>query len=304
MRNVVILGGGISGLTCAWSLARGSPRLNITLLEGSGRTGGWIQSDRLAHGGGVHELGPRSMRTAHTAGKVSLAMLQELGLESQIIPICRGHKAAQRRLIHTDQFDLVEIPSNLSWLYKRKPPFTRPLLPSLAKEPFIGPIKDQNDESVHDFISRRFGNEIAKWLIDPMCRGIYAGSSKELSIKSCFPLLHNYETNHGSILKGIMFGNPSKSGVDNNELVAKAKKDKWMLYTLKDGLQTLTDTLTDAAISIGVDICTDTSTIGIEFEDDEQIKITTDDGSEYMADYLISTIPAKSNIINTKSVTV
>jgi monoamine oxidase len=34
------------------------------------------------------------------------------------------------------------------------------------------------------------------------------------------------------------------------------------------------------------------------------IQITTDDGSEYMADYLISTIPAKSNIINTKSVTV
>ena len=74
-KKVVIIGGGISGLTAAWYLARGSSRLNVTLLEGSSRIGGWINSDRIAHTGAVHELGPRSMRVAQTAGKIALAMV-------------------------------------------------------------------------------------------------------------------------------------------------------------------------------------------------------------------------------------
>ena len=76
MKKVVILGAGISGLTAAWSLARASSKLNIVLLESSGRVGGWIRSERRENGT-VHELGPHSMRFAQKPGKVALAFVSK-----------------------------------------------------------------------------------------------------------------------------------------------------------------------------------------------------------------------------------
>ena len=89
--------------------------------------------------------------------------MSELGLESEVIPINRGHKAAQRRLIYTDQYKLVELPSSISWLFKKKPPFSKPLLSSVVSEPFVKTNRTdvETDESIHDFIKRRFGSEVS-----------------------------------------------------------------------------------------------------------------------------------------------
>ena len=86
--------------------------------------------------------------------------MSELGLESKILPVGRNHKAFNRRLIYTDQYKLVELPSNLSWLYKSKPPFSKPLMRSVTMEPFLKSLKDERDESVNDFFVRRFGQEV------------------------------------------------------------------------------------------------------------------------------------------------
>ena len=51
--------------------------------------------------------------------------------------------------------------------------------------------------------------QIADYVIDPMCRGIFAGSAHRLSIRSAFPVIHQYETNHGSIVRGALM---TKSG--------------------------------------------------------------------------------------------
>ena len=206
--RVVILGGGISGLTSAWSLARSSSRHEVVLLESSHRLGGWINSERTANNGAVHELGPRSMRVAGNAGKTALAMviitstnyyyyyirskirvipltiiiyiklrspwlslflqMSDLGLDSQIIPIKRGHKAAQRRFIYTNKYKLVELPSSILWLLTTKPPFTKPLLSALARELFVKPGPKEEDESVHDFFNRRFGAEVWSRFLQPV----------------------------------------------------------------------------------------------------------------------------------------
>lgn len=73
-----MLGGGVSGLTAAWNLAKravaGSGR-EVVLVEASERVGGWMRSEK-APSGGVLELGPRSLRTAGRAGKVTLALVR------------------------------------------------------------------------------------------------------------------------------------------------------------------------------------------------------------------------------------
>ena len=48
--------------------------LQVVLLEGSGRVGGWVQSVRTEEGA-VLELGPRSLRTAGLAGKTTLSLV-------------------------------------------------------------------------------------------------------------------------------------------------------------------------------------------------------------------------------------
>ena len=45
-QRVAILGGGISGLSCAWFMARRFPHLDITLIHEGTRVGGWMQSER------------------------------------------------------------------------------------------------------------------------------------------------------------------------------------------------------------------------------------------------------------------
>jgi oxygen-dependent protoporphyrinogen oxidase len=47
--------------------------------------------------------------------------------------------------------------------------------------------------------------QIADYIIDPMCRGMFAGDIKKLSIKSCLPMVYNLEENSGSIVKGLLF---------------------------------------------------------------------------------------------------
>ena len=52
--------------------------------------------------------------------------------------------------------------------------------------------------------------QVAELLIDPVCRGIFAGSIRELSIKSCFKQLYDYEQKYRSIVLGMLRG--SKGG--------------------------------------------------------------------------------------------
>ena len=62
-RKVAVLGGGLSGLSAAWNLAKRRVPAQVVLYEGSSRVGGWLHSNE-APGGGIQELGPRSIRMA------------------------------------------------------------------------------------------------------------------------------------------------------------------------------------------------------------------------------------------------
>lgn len=75
-KRVVVLGGGISGLTTAWRLAKKAPKdkLQITLLEASPRVGGWLKTTGIP-GVGIFESGPRSLRPAGLPGFSTLELV-------------------------------------------------------------------------------------------------------------------------------------------------------------------------------------------------------------------------------------
>ena len=89
--------------------------------------------------------------------------MYDLGLESQVLPIGPNHKAANRRLIYTDKHGLVELPSSIWGILRPRPPFTSQLTAAILKEPFNTTKQPEgSDESVRDFIVRRFGNEVCE----------------------------------------------------------------------------------------------------------------------------------------------
>lgn len=70
-------------------------------------------------------------------------------------------------------------------------------------EPFIrrGGVEE---ETVHAFFRRRFGEEAARILADAMVAGSSGGWPQQLEVDSFQPLLRQWEQQHGSVLAGLL----------------------------------------------------------------------------------------------------
>jgi oxygen-dependent protoporphyrinogen oxidase len=206
--KIVILGGGISGLSAAWYARKKYPTAHIAILEKTGRLGGSIETNRL--GGFLFEKGPRTFaakRSPHLLG-----LIDEMGLKGQLL---FSSPSARRRFL---------------WVGGKLRSFFPSAVFPLLREPFR-PKGRGDDESIYDFAMRRFGRAFTNTFIDPMTLGIYAGDIQKLSIQSCFPSLYKMEQEWGSLVFARLFG-PRKKGPRG-------------LFTLKDGMETLVRALAD-----------------------------------------------------------
>nr|XP_015224266.1 PREDICTED: protoporphyrinogen oxidase [Lepisosteus oculatus] len=202
-RAVAVIGGGMSGLSACYHLTR-SPRISqVALLEASGRLGGWLRSTRREDGA-IFEHGPRGVRPAGAVGRSTLDMVSELGLEGEVLPVLASHEASKNRFLYVGG-QLHRMPSGVGGLVRTVPPFSRPLAVSVLKE-LLTRRGDQEDESIHGFVERRLGKELADIVMDCLCRGVFAGDCRELSLRSCFPPLFRAERDWGSVVLGLIRG--------------------------------------------------------------------------------------------------
>jgi oxygen-dependent protoporphyrinogen oxidase len=207
--RIVLLGGGISGLSAAWYARQKYPHAHITLLEKSSRLGGCLQTVQEA--GFLFERGPRTFQLSRSPQLLHL--ICEMGLKDELI--FSGKKGARRYL-----WERGKLRSMGSFLPQ--------LLFPLLRESQIPP-SSLEDESIYDFASRRFSPQIAETLFDPMTLGIYGGDFRKLSIKSCFPKLFAWEREKGSCFRGLL-----------SSLLQRAPST---LFTLKRGMESLVQTL-------------------------------------------------------------
>ena len=107
----------------------------------------------------------------------------------------------------------------------------------MLREPFIKPRRDGVEESIGQFVVRRFNQEFLDHAIDALVAGIYAGDPHKLSLPHAFPKLKALEDNYGSMIKGQIFGarDRKKSG--------EVAKDRAAKFSFDEGLQVLPDTL-------------------------------------------------------------
>jgi oxygen-dependent protoporphyrinogen oxidase len=74
----------------------------------------------------------------------------------------------------------------------------------IAAEPFKRTKPPTAEESVADFVRRKFGHEILEYLVAPFVSGVYAGDPEKLSLKAAFPTLEEWEREYGSVLRGAV----------------------------------------------------------------------------------------------------
>lgn len=81
VEDVAILGGGITGLACAYYLSRDLPNTKITLFEATPRLGGWLNTEtvNVDNGNIIFEQGPRSLRAGLSNGQVTLHLVGRVG---------------------------------------------------------------------------------------------------------------------------------------------------------------------------------------------------------------------------------
>ncbi|KAJ8289732.1 hypothetical protein GJAV_G00004640 [Gymnothorax javanicus] len=288
-RTVAILGGGIGGLTACYHLSKSPQVSKIVLLEGSGRVGGWLWSTRREDGA-VFELGPRGVRQAGAVGRNTLNMVSELGLESELLPVSYQNVASKNRFLYVGG-KLHSMPNSIGGVIRTIPPFSRPLFLSGLQD-LVAPRGKEEDETVHAFVSRRLGAELADLAIDCLCRGVFAGDCRVLSVRSAFPPLFNMERARGSIFLGMLFGAGSDGpDVPSSALAQRAQEEKWTQWSLRRGMQTLPEALEDRVRRGGhVEIHKHAAVTRLEpLGSGWEIKLQ--DGS-VKADHVISALPA------------
>lgn len=297
----IVLGGGISGLAAAHYLLKKSKYVP-KIFEASDRFGGWIKTDSPSADRTVRfEAGPRTLRPMGERGVNALALCSELGLAKDVLPITPLHPAAKNRMLAV-QNELCLLPSSVTSAFKTSRPFSKPLIYALYHDYSNGYTGDRlTDDTIYNFAERRFGTEIAKYLVSSMMCGICAGDAKQISVKFMFDQLFEYEQNHSSVTKGFcakVVERLFKKGATENafkqyasdDLVKKAMGDFWRLYSLKDGMEKLPKTLANHLKTQGAQLNTQAKCEHIEFQSDRAT--VTVNGQTHETGSLISALPA------------
>jgi protoporphyrinogen/coproporphyrinogen III oxidase len=204
--HVVIIGGGIAGLSTAYALQARAHMAGIplacTLVEARERLGGVMLTERID--GFIVEAGPDSLLTQKPWG---LELCQTLGIGERLI----GTNDRQRTVYVLWDGRLHPLPAGLMLIVPtRLGPLLRSRLLSwpgkirLGLEYLLPPYPSDGDESLSGFVRRRLGREVLEKIADPLLAGIYAGSSQDMSLLATFPRLRELEVTHGGLIRGAL----------------------------------------------------------------------------------------------------
>jgi protoporphyrinogen/coproporphyrinogen III oxidase len=193
--RVLVIGGGITGLTAAYVLGRAG--VPVTLLEAGPRLGGKIATERAD--GFLIEHGPDSFLTARPA---ALDLAMELGLGSELIGTSEPRTVW---VLHRGR--LVRMPEGLGLVLptKVRPFATTPLFSPLEKARMAADLVrprllGSDDVAVGAYLRRRLGNALVDRLAGPLVGGIYGTPIDELSLDAVMPQLRASERDHRSLL--------------------------------------------------------------------------------------------------------
>ena len=196
IRKAVVIGGGISGLACAFRLRQlGIP---VLILEASTKAGGVISTVR--RNGFVFEAGPQCPRFPQSVW----TLIRELGLQKEFIA---GDSRAKRYILRNGK--LHRAPFSAGGLLTTSLVGLKSKY-SLLSEVFRRSHPPAHEESLAEFVDRKFGAEVLDYLVDPFISTIFFGNPRKMGMHSAFPALVEWEQSRGSVVRGALRAYRSK----------------------------------------------------------------------------------------------
>jgi protoporphyrinogen/coproporphyrinogen III oxidase len=236
--DVIIVGGGISGLSAAYYLSQAG--IPATLIERRNRLGGVIRTERIE--GCTLEAGPDSYLAVKPA---ATELIREVGLGDDII----GSNDHQRVTFVVRHGRLTPLPDGLMMMVPTKiaPLITTRLLGwgtkfrmglEYLRRPGAAPAADR---SVSEFITDHYGVEALDYLAEPLLSGVYGGDPGKLSALSVLTRFVELETKYGSLTRGVLTSRALAAR--NRKPGAQQGGGDALFRTLKSGFGTLIDRL-------------------------------------------------------------
>ena len=189
MKDVVILGAGLTALTTAHHLKKSG--VDFIILDQADRVGGVINT--ITENGFTFEEGPNS----GVVGNVEVLRLFE-DLKGECELEIASENVNKRYILKSGKWEA--LPSSFIGAVKT-PLFTLKDKFRILGEPFRAAGKNP-DETLADMVKRRMGQSFLDYAIDPFILGVYAGDPNRLVPKYALPKLYNLEQHYGSFIKG------------------------------------------------------------------------------------------------------
>jgi protoporphyrinogen/coproporphyrinogen III oxidase len=240
-RQTVVIGGGITGLSCAYRLAQMG--VSVALLEASDHVGGVIALIR--RNGFLFEAGPQCPRFPRALRE----LVREIGLEPAFV---RANSRAKRYVLKGGQL----YPAPLSpWALLGTRLVGLRDKARFVGEPFGHAKPPASEESVADFVRRKFGAETLAFLVDPFVSAVFFADAEDMGMESALPSVARWEREHGSVLRGALKSrtsngrHPSSPGStkssDHSSSSMRLSEALPPIGSFQQGLATLTDRLAE-----------------------------------------------------------
>jgi oxygen-dependent protoporphyrinogen oxidase len=234
--RVLVVGGGITGLTAAYTLARAG--IPTTLVEASGRLGGKLRTERID--GFLVEAGPDSFVSYRPA---AIELAHELGLRDAIV---RPREPRVVQIRTGGRF--VPLPQEMGLVLptRLRPFVTTPLFAPHEKLrmglDLVLPRDDlTRDVGVGAHLRRRLGAALVDRLAGPLLGGVYGTSIDELSLLAVVPQLRDAERAHRSLLLASLAAGRARRHGDGSPFVTLAGGMGQLIDALVGALQHAAD---------------------------------------------------------------
>jgi len=200
--TVVVVGGGIAGLSAALTLSSAPAGARVVVLEASPRLGGKLASAEF--GGRALDLGPDAFLARRPE---AVGLCRELGLEDDLV--APGQRSAfvlvRGRLRPLPAGLALGVPTRLGPLARSgvlsPPGLARAALDLVA--PWAGGGAGEADRAVAAITTARLGREVTELLVDPLIGGIHAGDTARMSAAAVFPPLLAAAHEGGSLMRAL-----------------------------------------------------------------------------------------------------
>lgn len=274
--RVVVVGGGISGLTAALDLAKGGAQ--VTLLEASERLGGKLYADEIA--GAPVDLGAESI-LARRPEAVRLA--REVGLADDLQPPAVGGATlwTRDRLRPMPQGHVMGVPGDLAPL-AASGVLTAAGLARIPLDHVLPRTDIGEDTGIGAYVAARLGREVVDRLVEPLLGGVYAGNSYEISLRAAVPQLYAAARDSRSLIEAAR-------GIQRK--AAAASTGGPVFNGIRGGIGRLPLAVADACRAAGVRIATGTPVRELRRTGPHEWRVGLD-GRELTADAVVIAAPA------------